>query len=321
MKLAYIASDLSALDNESTIAAQNYELIHFYLADRKPLYKFQEIEKQHLLVDHLAVAPEDKLQTEAHKNIRKKIKLSWDAFLQNIYVGRNFNLIEETSSVKSTKEVFSIDDISFLKFSRDLGKYSIENSQKQIVDYDFLLIENNQFIMNLIIEKQQNLFFSFTEQSRCLLTLNYKIESTLSQFQQQREFILIDSSDVNSTFDNWYLISTDKDVLRCSFYIPIEVQRTEEYLNFLNARVQEMIKRNFVSISKLTYIDSSLAPVDGYYRYKAQLRNSRAGALVPKYFLWSETKRKGHLQNVLKNKNNFKQILLEKKWKKEESYD
>ena len=84
MKLAYIASDLSALDNESIIAAQNYELIHFYLADRSPLYRYQEIEKQHLLVDHLAVFADDKLQTVAHKNVRKNIKDSWDVFLLNI---------------------------------------------------------------------------------------------------------------------------------------------------------------------------------------------------------------------------------------------
>lgn len=321
MKLAYIASDLSALDNESVIASQNYELIHFYLADQKPIYKYQEIEKQHLFVDHLTIVPDEKSQTEVHKNVKKRIKPSWDSFLHNIYVGRNFNFIDDTNDVKPTKEVFSIDDISYLKYSRDLGKYSIENAQKQIVDYDFLLIENNQFIMNSIIEKQQNLFFSFTEQSRCLLTLSYKVESTLAHFLQLREFILIDNSKVNSTFDNWYIISIDKDVLKCSFYIPIEVQRTEEYLNFLNTRIQEMICRHLVTISSLSYIESSLAPVDGYYRYKAQLRNSRAGALVPKYFLWSESKRKGHLQNILKNKNNFKQMLLDKKWKKEESYD
>ena len=321
MKLAYIASDLSALESESVIAAQNYEVIHFYLADQKPMYKYKQIEDQHLLIDHLVIVPDDKIQTEAHKNAKKKIKSSWDAFLQNIYVGRNFGFIEETSNAVSTKEIFSIDDISFLKFSRDIGKYSIENTQKQIVDYDFLLIENNQFIMNSIIEKQQNLFFSFTEQSRCLLTLTYKIENTVACYQQPREFILIDNSEVNSTFDNWYIISTDKVTIKCSLYIPVQVQRTEEYLSFLNTRIQEMICRNLISVSKLTFIESSVAPVDGYYRYKAQLRNSRSGALVPKYFLWSETKRKGHLQNILKNKNNFKQILLEKKWKKEESYD
>lgn len=321
MKLAYIASDLSALDNESVIAAQNYETIHFYIADQKPLYKYKEIENQHLLIDHLTVVPDEKLQTEAHKNIKKRIKPSWDSFLQNIYVGRNFNFVDEANSVKSSKEIFSIDDISYLKFSRDLGKYSIENSQKQIIDYDFLLIENNQFIMNSLIEKQQNLFFSFTEQSRCLLTLSYKIETTPAHFQHSREFILIDNSEVNSSFDNWYLVSTEKNVLKCSLYIPIQVQRTEEYLDFLNTRVQEMICRNLVSISKITFIETSVAPIDGYYRYKAQLRNSRSGALVPKYFMWSEVKRKGHLQNILKNKNNFKQILLEKKWKKEESYD
>jgi hypothetical protein len=321
MKLAYIASDLSAIDNESVIASQNYEVIHFYLADQKPIYKYREIEKQILFIDHITFIPDEKQQTETHKNLKKRIQPSWNSFLHNVYAGRNYNLINEANDASSTKEVFSIDDISFIKFSRDQGKYSIENSKKHIVNYDYLLIENNQFTMNSIIEKQQNLFFSFTEQSRCLLTLKYKVQNTLFHFQQQREFILIDSSEVNSTFDNWYLILIDKDVLRCSFYIPIEIQRTEEYLNFLNTRIQEMICRQIVTISKLTYIESSLAPVDGYYRNIAQLRNSRAGALVPKYFLWSENKRKGHLQNILKTKNNFKQMLLEKKWKKEESYD
>jgi hypothetical protein len=321
MKLAYIASDLSALENESVIAAQNYETIHFYIADQKPFYKYKEIEQQHLLVEHLAVAPDGGLQTEAHKIAKKKIRPSWDNFLHNIYVGRNFNYVDEVSAVKSTKEIFAIEDISFLKFSRESGKYSIENTQKQIIDYDFLLIENNQFIMNSIIEKQQNLFFSFTEQSRCLLTLSYKFESSLDRYQQAREYVLIDSSEVNSSFDNWYLIYADSNIIKCSMYIPIQVQRTDEYLNFINLRVQDVIYRNLVSISKLTYIENSVSPVDGYYRYKAQLRNSRSAALVPKYFLWSESKRKGHLQNTLKNKNNFKQMLLEKKWKKEESYD
>ena len=321
MKLAYIASDSLALESESVISAQNYEIIHFYLADQKPIQKYKEIENQILLIDHLAVVPDEKNQTTAHKNVKKRIKPSLDSFLKNIYVGRNFNYIADSSKVSASKDIFSIHDISFLKFNRELGKYSIENSQKQIIEYDFLLIENNQFIMNLIIEKQQNLFFSFTEQSRCLLTLNFSVETNLPQFQTHREFILVDNSEVNSTFDNWYLISIDKNILKCSFNIPIEMQRNEDYLNFLINRTQEVLSRNLIAISKLTYLNSSVAPLDGYYRYKAQLRNSRSGALVPKYFLWSEDKRNGHLQNILKNKSNLKQIILDKKWKKEERYD
>ena len=310
MKIAFITSDRSSLKTLGLLQ-KYYPTVHFYLANSKTSGVDLEAEKLPLLVDGLNIPADPKSRTERHEQVFKKNQPNYKLFFNQIYPGKVSTENEEFAEPKGVHSEFSIDEINFIKYSREVGKYAIENSRLEITDYDFLLIQNSQLIMAEILDKQQNLFHSFTEQSKAIITLTFDLRQLHQNALTESRFIFVENSMIESVQDNWYLVKLNKDTAEVSLYIPYEMQDSEEYKSFLAQRVTAAFNRRFVSFKLEGFIGSYVTPADGYYAYKAKLRYSKGGALVPTYNLWSTEKMTAHLGQLLKNRLTGKKDLVE----------
>ena len=300
MKLAYLAANRSALKAFDVIQ-KYYSTVDFYLAEPNMANPELEADNLPLLLGHVLVPARHELRTSKHESVLKKNQKNYQALFDIIYPPK---VMEETQiEVKqgSVHQEFDISDINFIKYNKDRSTYSIENSKTEIIEYDFVLIQNTQLIMASIVDRQQNLFHSFTEQSKVVLTLQFELKQLHKAPQENSNFIFIENGLVDSIQDNWYFIQMNSSMLEISFFIPMEMQSSEEYLQFLKERTLVMINRRFVSFKAGTCVGSYIVPTDGFYSYTAKLRNSKGGALVPAFSFWTKNKMQGHINQVLKN--------------------
>jgi len=309
MKLAFITADRSSLKT-LPLLQKYYSQVHFYFANSKTAGVDLEAEKLPLLVDGLNVSPDASLRTPHQELVFKKNSQNYRNFFNQVYPTKVSAEIEDTNATVHEFQESGIGDINFIKYNRELGKYAIENSRLEITEYDFLLIQNSQAIMAEVLEKQQNLFNSFTEQSKSIITLVYN----LRHFHKKgtpNSFIFVENSLLESVQDNWYLVKINGDTAEISFYIPFEMQESEEYKMFLAQRVSSALNRRFVAFQLEDFIGSFVTPADGYYSYKAKLRHTKGGALVPTYNLWTTEKMTAHLSQLLKSRLSNKKDVLE----------
>jgi hypothetical protein len=301
MKLAYITSDRSSLKT-LPLLQKYYSNIHFYLVNPKTYGVDLEAEKLPILVDGLNISVDSSLRTPQQERIFKKNSVNYKNFFNQIYPPKVPTESEIYEEPKQGWQEFDVNEINFIKYNRELGKYAIENTKLEITEYDLLLVQNSQMIMAEILEKQQNLFNSFTEQSKSILTLVFNLERRHKQAATAANFIFVENSLLESVQDNWYLVKLNADTAEVSFYIPYEMQGSEDYKNFLAHRVSTALNSRLVAFNIGEFIGNYVTPADGYYTYKAKLRHSKGGALTPTYNLWSAEKITSHLSQTLKNK-------------------
>ena len=156
---------------------------------------------------------------------------------------------------------------------------------------------------------------SFTEQEKCWLTLVFEVKNLHKNKQLDKQFIFIENSNINSLDDNWYLADLAGNTLKISLLIPFEMQSNQDYIEFLNKRITEMINDRIVTLSIIKMLKSFTLPADGFFSYRAKLRQTRQTALVPGFYFWKQNKVNSYLNNLLKSKTakndpNFKKGLL-----------
>ncbi len=301
MKLAYIASNLNVLNSLKSVEG-GYTEIDVYLLDNIKNATNIVIEDLPKLADKLTLVPHTEQLTPKQKTIIKKISQQNQNLLNNIYSVKN--ITEREAGVTETTQCkkLAASDIIFIKYNREIKKISIENSNKEIIDYDLLLIENNQFAMAGILDKQQNLFNSFTEQEKCWINLVYETKNLHKHKQMNKDFIFIENANISSLDDNWYITQIENDTLKVSLLIPFEMQNDQDYIAFLNKRIMQMLNERFISFKVLKLVKNFVLPTDGYFTFKAKLRQSKQTALVPGFYFWNQNKMNGYLNNLLKQK-------------------
>jgi hypothetical protein len=309
MKLAFITSDRSSLKT-LPLLQKYYSDVHFYFGNSKTAGVDLEAEKLPMLVDGVHVSPDPAMRTPHQELVFKNNSQNYKNFFNQIYPTKVSAEIEDTNSSLHEFQESGISEINFIKYNRELGKYAIENSRLEITEYDFLLIQNSQAIMAEVLEKQQNLFNSFTEQTKSIITLVFNLKH-FHKTGTPNNFIFVENSMLDSVQDNWYLVKLNADTAEISFYIPYEMQESEDYRLFLSQRVLSAFNRRFVAFQLEEFIGSYVTPADGYYSYKAKLRHSKGGALVPTYNLWTTEKMTAHLSQLLKNRPTNKKEILE----------
>jgi len=301
MKLAYIASNLNVPDALKSVAGA-YNEMDVYLLESIKKSTDLVIEELPKLVDSLTLSPAADQLTEKQKVLSKKISIQNQNLLNNIYVTKNTAEREAAVNENIKCNSLSVSDIIFIKYNRETKKINIENSKKEIVEYDLLLIENNQFVMAGILDKQQNLFNSFAEQEKCWLSLVFETKNLHKSKQLDKQFVFIENSNISSLDDNWYIAELEESTLKISLLIPFEMQHNQEYVEFLNKRITEMVNERFVSLNVVKLKETFVLPTDGYFSFKAKLRQTKQTALVPGFYFWKRNKVNAYLNNLLKQK-------------------
>ena len=302
MPLAYITSDRSGLKFLNVLQA-NFPEVHFYFVNPKCLSLDLCVEELPLMTERLLISQDEVFRTEKQTSVLKKNEKILNLFLNDIY---NSKIVEQEplpDSLGAKHQEFDVDDISFINYSSEKFKYVIQNSRIGNIEYDFVLFQNTQMATSALLGKQQNIFHSFTEQTKAVMTLIYQIDWAHKSRQEDSEFIFIENDLLSSVEDNWYFTKILGNKLEISFIFPIDVQKSEEYLNFVSGRVITLFNQKFIAFKISQLLESFVLPIDGFYNHQLKLRNSKNAALVPAYTFWPHKKASAHLQQILKSKS------------------
>ena len=318
MKCAYFAFDKLALNTKNKLS-ENYSHIDYYLMKDEDPVCSESVDELEIMVSHLCISQNESLQTEFQKKYLRNISGIINTYKSNIYVSKPSKIQQEVGqelqSNPAIMNVQLVDELLFIKWDRNLNKYCVENKQRQLVEYDFIIIENNQFLMSAIIDKQENLFFSFTEQTQYILNLEFQAVWKHVDINLEKTFILICDEDVNSIADNCFVLKISGNKINCLVQLPMPGIKNEDFLDFIRNKIETILHRKLFILKSLNFISAHSRPTDGFYKFKAQLRNSRFGALVPSYFLWNSSARDAHLNSVMKSRGTLK-LGSDNKWKK-----
>ncbi len=306
MKIAYAATDLNALKAQSMIVGP-YEELHYYLVQPKTQSVDVSIEDKPVLAEGLSIPAAAELQTPAHQKVVKKIQQHLAAWKHQIFQDykvkptKNNAHFERNAALKVVQH--AVDEISYIRVNRLNQKYIFEINGSEQREYDLVLIENNQFVMAGIVEKQQNLFYSFTEQAKCLLTLNYDISRLHGNLLDTHEFLFVQNAEVESIDDNWFVVQESQDRLAVTFYVPLQMGANEKYIRFMQERIRQMMEARFSATFKINdYLDHGLSIGNGFYSHKARLRFKKNAVLVPSFKFWSDTDIATYLKKIIQSK-------------------
>lgn len=306
MKIAYVATDLNALKVQSMIVGP-YEELHYYLVQPKTRSVDVRIDDKSILAEGLCIPAVPELQTQTHQKVIKKIQQHLTTWRKEIFQDykvkptKNNAHFEKNAALKVVQH--AVDEISYIRVNRLNQKYVLEINGSEQREYDLILIENNQFVMAGIVEKQQNLFYSFTEQTKCLLTLNYDISRLHGQLTDVHEFLLVQNADVESIDDNWFVVQESQNRLAVTFYVPLQMSTNEKFIRFLHVRTQQMVEARFGATFKVNdYLGHSLSIGNGFYSHKARLRFKKNAVLVPSFKFWSDADIETYLKKLIQSK-------------------
>ncbi len=304
MKIAYVATDLNALKVQSMIVGP-YEELHYYLVQPQTRSVDVCIEDKSILAAGLCIPASADLQTSIHLKVLKKIQshlLTWKKEIFQDYkvkATKQNAHFEKNTALKVIQH--ATDEISYIRMNRLNQKYIFEINGSEQREYDLVLFENNQFVMAGIVEKQQNLFYSFTEQTKCLLTLDYHI-SRLQNHPAVNEFLLVQNADVESIDDNWFVVQEGPERLAVTFYVPLQMSSNEQFVQFMQGRTKQMVETRFKTFRINEYIGHSLSIGNGFYSHKARLRFKKSAVLVPSFKFWSDADIETYLKKIIRSK-------------------
>jgi hypothetical protein len=304
VKCAYFAFDRNAVNTKKFKTDNISSVDYFLIKNEEPIIN-EGIEELDLMASHLCFSQNDRLQTEFQKKYLKNISHILSDFKANIYDSK-ISKIQQTISEFEQKtldfHIHSIEELLYIKWDKSINKFCVENNDKNINEYDFIFIENNQFVMSALADKQENLFFTMTEQTHFMFNFEFEVKWKHKNQSLEKSFLLICDEEVKSVIDNCYFVKYSRNKLNCLFYAPIAGLNNEDYFKFLLKKIENDLCRKIFSIQKLDFINFSQRPADGFYKFKAQLRNSKNSTLIPSYFLWNQQERDAHLLSLCKSK-------------------
>ncbi len=307
MKIAYVATDLNALKVQSMIVGP-YEELHYYLVQPKTRSVDVSIEDKSILAAGLCIPASTELQTSTHMKVLKKIQSHLIAWKREIFQDYKVKATKQNTHFEKNTQLkvlqHATDEISYIRMNRLNQKYIFEINGSEQREYDLVLFENNQFVMAGIVEKQQNLFYSFTEQTKCLLTLNFEI-SHLHNHPAMNEFLLVQNADVESIDDNWFVVQESPERLAVTFYVPLQMSSKEKFVQFMQTRTKQLVEERFSTFKINSYLGHSLSIGNGFYSHKARLRFKKNAVLVPSFKFWSDSDIGTYLKKIIQTKTSI----------------
>ena len=303
MKLAYIAMDRTAHKAHGMLE-KHFSTVDFYLADASSKTLNIDLAELPIMAANVCIPAERSLRTVKHNLVMQEIRQEYGNLLSNIYTRKNLQNENLESMPLTSGNIKNISDIHYISFNKEQQKFLFECvGVAGATDYDFLIVQDNQYVMSLLLDKQRDLFVSFTEQAKVILNFDFEAKH-LSKFVEATDFLFVDNFQQKSIFDNWYICQLREDRISVSVYIPFAMQNSADYVDFLAKRVASVLNGTFDLFKVGLLLNKHILACDGYYMHRARLRYSKNGALIPTFTFWSQPKINNYLSLLIKSKNN-----------------
>lgn len=306
MKLAYFAYS-RASTKAHRVLEQYFDTIDTYLYNTSDEIIDYDLQNLSIMADHVIIPNNIELLTTQHKIVLQKIKNEYQFFKKNILLGYNQSSEDIIGTSKSIKKIYNISDVSEMTYDSDLNKHIIFSDNNKQKEYDYLIIESNEFIGSKISNIKQNVISRSGRQSHIILNLEFGLQGRVQSKQHlHHEFILVDNVEVKTVFDNWYICSLMHNKILVSQLIPFEKYHSEEFLDFITSRTFNALVRNFDTFIIDDLVSRYISTCDGFYQKKIKLNYPKNSAALPSFLFWSQNKVNDYINNmfILKNKKN-----------------
>ena len=303
MKLAYIAMDRTAHKAHGMLE-RHYSTVDFYLADADSKTLNIDVAELPIMASNVCIPADRTLRTVQHNLVMQELKYEHNVFLNSIYTRKNLQNEHLEGVPLTSGNIKKLSDIHYMQFNKEINKYSIETIGQDITEYDFVIIQDNQFVMSLMLDKQRDLFVRFTEQNKVILNLDFEIKHSHGKLSEAADFLFVDNIFLKSTEDNWYISQLREDRFSVSVYIPLEMQNSAAYIDFMAKRISHVVNSTFDVFKIGSLINRNTLACDGHYTHRAKLRYAKCASLVPTFTFWSQPKINNYLSLLIRNKKN-----------------
>lgn len=311
MRLAYIAMDRTAHKAHGMLE-KHFSTVDFYLADSNSKTLNIDVAELPIMAANVCIPAGQPLRTVQHNLVMQELRPEYNTLLSNIYTRKNLQNENLDAMPLTSGNIKNISDIHYISFNREKQKYFLECvGQAGAIEYDFLIVQDNQYVMSLLLDKQRDLFIRFTEQSKVILNFDFEVKH-LAPCLEAVDFIFVDNCQQKSIQDNWYICQLREDRISISVYIPLEMQSTADYIDFLAKRVSSVLNSRFDRFNIGLLLNKHILACDGYYSHRARLRYPKHGALIPTFTFWAQPKINNYLSLLVKAKNSKTKNLTAK---------
>lgn len=223
-------------------------------------YDFGQFTKQSMLIEDTmipmfesAANPYTALQAERLKSFSNEI-----SNLKRLIIPQPEMTLRHSESfssiIKSLKgggqkdnKIYLTEQIKDIVIDEKTGRIRCEMNQSELLDYDHLLLENNDRIFEFVRGFCPNHFRQTKQSSFQFVGMHFVASDALTN----NHFWFVDDYLYESLYDNVYFMNCRQAKLDCWTWIPEQQLRSVEYFRFISQRIRNRIeeKFNFLSIS------------------------------------------------------------------------
>ncbi len=302
MKLAYLGYDKTLL-RTNTVLAQHYSKIDNYLIHESLEANNLNFFSLPIIADNVCIPTDESLFTVQHKSVLFKIKNEFMVLKKNIFSDYKLTGDEITGTKKSENQQFSFKEIESVLFSKKLKKYVIKTKSRGEIEYDYLILQGHQLVTDQIQGLPQNVLNKAQIQSYIVLNVEYSVRYKLHDQHLRHDFILIDNTNFNTVFDNWYICSYSNSRLIVSLIVPSSTYQADELLEFIATRTLRVLSESLKSFEFGTTINRWVSCVDGFVTQKLKLNHPKDASVFPSFDYWTQNKINNYIKNVFVAKN------------------
>lgn len=305
MKLAYLGYD-KTLTKTNAVLGQHFGVIDNYLMNENLEANSLNFFSLPIMADNVCIPTDESLYTVRHKSVLYKIKNEFTLLKKNIFSEYKLTGDEITGTKKSIRQQFSFDEIESIYFNKKKKKYLLQSKSHGLIEYDYLIVQGHQLVTDRLQMIKQNIISKTQTQSYLVLNLEFSAQYRLHDQHLRHDFIFIDSTNYNTVFDNWYICSYASNKLLVSLIIPAANYRSDELLQFIEARTLQVLSNSLKSFEFGVLVNRWLSCMDGFVTQKLKLMYPKTSTVFPSFDYWTQNKINNYIKNifVVKNKKN-----------------
>lgn len=313
MKIAYLGFD-KTITKASAVLNQYFDSVDYFIYDNSEKTDPPSFEALPIMVENLLLPETEVLFTDEHRLVQKKIKSQYNKYKKAIY---NHLKLKDKKIISSDVEKLTLRDFSEIVnivYDQKQNVYNIENKNQAFYKYNYLIIQNNLFLIEDLQRRHKRILKKIPTHNFVGVRLIFSFKPKNSEEIMDQDFLLIDNADMMDIFDNWYIVRLSNNRITISFHIPYDQRFSENYIDFVIRRAENILRRKLSTLDIGSLIDQSLDFSDTLINQKTvKIYYPKNSCIFPSFTYWTQEKINYFVENYFVNKNRKNYNLFEKR--------
>lgn len=253
IKIAYIGYDQSAFLAYPGLS-DTTEQVQFFLIHPEQNNNFTDFDSIDIFVNHVMIPANTTERTAEHSRQFAKVKENYQELHRWIC---SFKFADETAETKKEKlittesnlkdNIINASQIVDIRSDERQKKCFIEIKQKGLKEFDFIIIEDHDLVLQFFQGKNINYFNKMSSQSRTWVGYKYKMTNLSSPeaFKKPMDCFAVDESGMDSIVDNFSLVHLSQHELIVWQWLPTYQIDNPQFDRFILDRIQILVAKKF----------------------------------------------------------------------------